>query len=152
MAGTTTIVPAASSVGVARSMRSNRRRDTGPERRLRPALHGRGWRFRVDLAIPVEDGRPRPDIAFTRRRVAVFVDGCFWHSCPDHGRSPLSNATYWGPKLARNVERDRLDTDRLRAAGWHVVRLWEHVPLQDAVASVERELALADPPAVSRAR
>jgi len=124
-------------------MRSNRRRDTRPERRLRSALHARGWRFRVDLVIPVGDGKPRPDVAFTRWGVAVFVDGCFWHCCPVHGRPPISNGAYWRPKLARNVERDRLDTQRLEAAGWTVVRLWEHVPLQEGIERVERALKSA---------
>jgi DNA mismatch endonuclease (patch repair protein) len=133
-------------------MRGNRRRDTSPERRVRSALHRRGWRFRVDLAVAVAGGRARPDIAFTRRRVAVFIDGCFWHCCPEHGRPPLSNVGYWGPKLARNVERDRVDTERLRAAGWRVVRLWEHAPIGEAVVIVERELALADRDLLSRAR
>lgn len=85
-------------------------------------------------------GRARPDLAFTRRRVAVFVDGCFWHGCPDHGRPPLSNGSYWGPKLARNAERDRIDTERLENAGWFVVRLWEHVPVEEAVQRVESAL------------
>jgi DNA mismatch endonuclease (patch repair protein) len=137
-------VPVASSVGVARSMRGNRRRDTSPERRLRSALHRRGWRFRVDLPVLIESKRARPDLAFTRKRVAVFVDGCFWHCCPEHGRPPLSNTAYWGPKLARNAQRDQLDTERLQAAGWWVVRVWEHVPLEDAVATVERALHLAE--------
>jgi len=141
-------VPPASSPGVARSMRGNRRRDTSPELRLRSALHARGWRYRVDVAIAVAGGRARPDIAFTRHRVAVFIDGCFWHCCPQHGRQPLSNTQYWGPKLARNVERDRIDNERLLAAGWRVIRLWEHVPLEESIAAIERELdgTLVEPP------
>jgi DNA mismatch endonuclease (patch repair protein) len=133
--------PAASSEAASRSMRSNRRRDTNPERRLRSALHRRGWRFRVDLAVPVAGGRARPDLAFTRRRVAVFVDGCFWHGCPVHGHPPRSNRGYWGPKLARNAQRDRLDTERLERAGWTVVRLWEHVPIDEGIELVERALS-----------
>ena len=138
--------PVSSDPAVTRSMRSNRRRDTAPERRLRSALHAKGWRFRVDL--PIDDGerrRPRPDIVFTRARVAVFVDGCFWHCCPEHGRPPLSNGPYWRPKLARNVQRDREDTERLERAGWTVVRLWEHVPLDDAVDAVDAALRAAEP-------
>ncbi len=137
-------VPVASTPGIARSMRGNRRRDTSPERRLRSALHSRGWRFRVDLPVLTESKRTRPDLAFTRKRVAVFVDGCFWHCCPEHGRPPLSNTAYWGPKLARNAQRDQWDTERLQAAGWRVVRVWEHVPLEDAVADVERALCSAE--------
>lgn len=118
-------------------MRGNRRRDTTPERRLRAALHARGYRFRVDLPVHVGPGRrPRPDIAFTRRQLAVFVDGCFWHCCPEHGRPPLTNVGYWGPKLHGNVERDARDTERLRAAGWEVLRLWEHVRVEDAVIAI----------------
>lgn len=132
--------PRASSPGVSRSMRSNRRRDTAPEKRLRSALHARGRRFRVDMAITTRDGRARPDIAFTRAKIAVFVDGCFWHCCPVHGRPPLSNGGYWGPKLARNVARDQANTELLERAGWTVLRLWEHVPLNDAVAAVEAAL------------
>ncbi len=136
--------PASRDPAVARSMRSNRRRETSPEVRLRSALHRRGRRFRVDLRIEVREGRwPRPDISFTRARVAVFVDGCFWHCCPEHGRPPRSNELYWEPKLARNVERDREDTIRLQQAGWIVVRLWEHVPLGEAVEAVETALASA---------
>lgn len=138
--------PEASSPAVSRSMRSNRRRDTGPEKRLRSALHARGRRFRVDLAIVADGGRARPDIAFTRTKVAVFVDGCFWHCCPLHGRPPLSNGDYWGPKLARNVARDRANTELLERAGWIVLRLWEHEPLDEAVAAVEAALdALTQP-------
>jgi DNA mismatch endonuclease (patch repair protein) len=73
--------------------------------------------------------------------VAVFVDGCFWHCCPVHGRPPISNPAYWGPKLARNVERDRRDTERLASQGWTVLRLWEHTPLEEAIARVEEALA-----------
>jgi len=73
--------------------------------------------------------------------VAVFVDGCFWHCCRIHGRPPLSNDDYWGPKLARNVARDRADTEQLERAGWTVVRLWEHVPIGEAVDAVEDALA-----------
>ena len=70
--------------------------------------------------------RARPDVVFTRQRIAVFVDGCFWHSYPNQGSSPRSNAAYWSPKLARNVERDRRIDEALREAGWTVVRVWEH--------------------------
>ena len=85
----------------------------------------------------MEGRRPRPDIAFTRLRIAVFVDGCFWHWCPEHGRAPASNQSYWLPKLEGNVARDQADTRRLRAAGWSVIRLWEHVEIETAVARVE---------------
>jgi DNA mismatch endonuclease (patch repair protein) len=123
-------------------MIGNRRRDTAPELRLRSALHARGWRFRVDMRVDTGSGpKPRPDLVFTRRKVAVFVDGCFWHGCPQHGSLPKSNRGYWEPKLARNAQRDLRNDAALRAAGWSVVRLWEHEPLADALAAVEVALA-----------
>ena len=111
-------------------MRANRRSDTKPELALRRALHRRGYRFRKDYRLDLEGARVRPDIAFTARRVAVFVDGCFWHACPDHGSKPAANVWYWEPKLRRNVERDRAADAALAAAGWDVVRIWEHAPLE----------------------
>lgn len=90
----------------------------------------------------------RPDIVFTRRRIAVFVDGCFWHACPEHGRPPRRNEWYWTPKLQRNVDRDAEVTQALEAAGWHVLRVWEHVPVEEAVSAVEvivRDRQLDDP-------
>ena len=117
-------------------MRANRRSDTKPEMALRRALHGQGLRYRKDYRLDLDGARVRPDIAFTARRVAVFVDGCFWHACPEHGTKPANNTWYWGPKLARNVERDRAADAALAAAGWRVVRVWEHEPLDAAVASV----------------
>src|SRR5205807_1560651 len=97
-----------------------------------------GQDYRPDL-----DGgrRVRPDIAFTARKVAVFVDGCFWHACPEHGSKPRANEWNWGPKLIKNVERDRVNDAALILAGWTVVRLWEHVPLEEAVAAVVAALA-----------
>ena len=123
-------------VGRAANMRGNRRTDTKPELALRAALHAKGYRYRKDFRIDLRSRRVRPDIAFTSRKVAVFVDGCFWHACPEHGSKPKSNEWYWSPKLARNVERDRAADAALAAAGWTVVRLWEHVPLADAVSQV----------------
>jgi DNA mismatch endonuclease, patch repair protein len=118
-------------------MRAIRRTDTKPEIALRRALHRQGYRFRKDYRLDLAEGkRVRPDIAFTARRVAVFVDGCFWHACPEHGTKPANNTWYWGPKLARNVERDRLADAALSAAGWDVVRVWEHEPLDAAVTAV----------------
>ena len=133
--------PQPSSAAASATMRANRRRDTAPERRLRSALHRRGWRFRVDLPMEAAGRRVRPDIVFTRRRVAVFVDGCFWHSCPEHGQRPRANASYWEPKLRRNMERDHADTDSLERSGWIVIRLWEHESACDALAAVEAALA-----------
>ncbi|GID96195.1 hypothetical protein Adi01nite_56070 [Amorphoplanes digitatis] len=121
-------------------MQANRRTDTKPEVRLRAALHKLGYRFRKDLRVDLDGARVRPDIAFTRKRIAVFVDGCFWHLCPEHGRKPKVNDWYWGPKLQRTVERDLAATAALQAAGWTVVRVWEHVPVDTAVEEVERAI------------
>jgi DNA mismatch endonuclease (patch repair protein) len=128
--------------GRSANMRANRRTDTKPEMALRRALHRQGYRFRKDYRLDLADGkRVRPDIAFTARRVAVFVDGCFWHACPEHGSKPANNVWYWEPKLRRNVERDRAADAVLLAAGWNVVRIWEHEPLEAAVSAVLNALA-----------
>jgi DNA mismatch endonuclease (patch repair protein) len=127
-------------------MRANRRTDTKPELALRRALHAAGYRYRKDYRLDLDGGaRVRPDIAFTARRVAVFVDGCFWHCCPEHGSKPAVNVGYWDPKLRRNVERDRAADTALAAAGWEVVRVWEHQPLEAAVAAVIAALAISRP-------
>jgi DNA mismatch endonuclease, patch repair protein len=126
-----------------RRMVKQRRRDTQPELALRRALYGRGWRYRVDVA-PIAGMRRRADLVFTRARVAVFVDGCFWHVCPAHATRPKSNPAWWQAKLEANAARDR-DTDRcLRAAGWNVVRVWEHDSIEQAVRSVEKALQASD--------
>ncbi|HLK00088.1 MAG TPA: very short patch repair endonuclease [Streptosporangiaceae bacterium] len=129
--------PHPASEGRAANMRANRRTDTKPELALRRALHKLGYRYRKDYRLDLDSGRRvRPDIAFTGRKVAVFVDGCFWHACPEHGTKPKNNEWYWSPKLRRNAERDQLNNVALTSAGWTVVRLWEHVSLDDAVATV----------------
>jgi DNA mismatch endonuclease (patch repair protein) len=117
------------------TMRANRRRDTGPELQIRSLLHRAGLRFRVDRRISVGGVACRPDIVFTRARVAVFVDGCFWHGCPQHGELPRANRAFWEEKLRRNAERDRRQDAALSAAGWRVVRVWEH---EDAAAVARR--------------
>jgi DNA mismatch endonuclease (patch repair protein) len=129
--------PHPASEGRSANMRANRRTDTKPELALRRALHGRGYRYRKDYRLDLDGGaRVRPDIAFTARRVAVFVDGCFWHCCPQHGTRPAANTWYWEPKLQRNAERDRAADAALLAAGWQVVRVWEHETLEAALAAV----------------
>jgi DNA mismatch endonuclease (patch repair protein) len=116
-------------------MQGNRKRDTKPELALRRELHRRGLRYRVDTALPLPGFRRRGDVVFTRRRLVVFVDGCFWHGCEMHGTTPNTNATYWRAKITRNQERD-LDTDRrLGDAGWSVLRIWEH---EDASTAADR--------------
>jgi DNA mismatch endonuclease, patch repair protein len=139
--------------GRSANMRANRRTDTKPELALRRALHRQGYRFRKDYRLDLADGkRVRPDIAFTARRVAVFVDGCFWHACPEHGTRPANNTWYWEPKLRRNVERDRAADDALAAAGWNVVRVWEHEPLEAAMTAVLAVLARTPSPRARRRR
>jgi DNA mismatch endonuclease, patch repair protein len=133
--------PVALNSAVRAQMQRLPRRDTQPELRLRRALHQRGYRYRVDLA-PLTGLRRKADVVFTRRRVVVFVDGCFWHKCPLHCRQPTHNAAWWATKLSRTAARDLDTTQRLAEAGWTVVRLWEHEPLDDAVAKVEAALAL----------
>jgi DNA mismatch endonuclease (patch repair protein) len=118
-------------------MQGNRSRDTAPELMLRRLLHAVGLRYRV-AARPVREVRRTADLVFGPTKVAVFVDGCFWHQCPDHGTVPKSNIDYWGPKLARNVERDRETDELLSDAGWHVVRVWEHEDPGQAARRIER--------------
>ena len=130
----------ASSASVRTSMRGNKRTDTLPEQALRSALHAAGLRFRKDHRLDVGGLTMRPDVVFTRAKVAVFVDGCFWHSCPVHGTTPRRNADYWLPKLSRNVQRDQAQVAALRAAGWTPVRIWEHAPLAESVRTVQAAL------------
>ena len=131
----TSPVASPSSVGVSARMRRQRRKDTGPEIQLRRALHRLGYRFRVNYPVP-ERRRRTIDIAFTRAKVAVFVNGCFWHACPEHGSWPQANSVWWREKLTKNSARDT-DTDEcLEAAGWTVVRVWEHSSLNEAVEQV----------------
>src|SRR5262252_3177088 len=122
-------------------MKANRRTNTKPELALRSALHAMGYRYRKDFRLDLAARRVRPDIAFTARKVAVFVDGCFWHSCPEHGSKPSSNAWYWEPKLRRNVDRDRAADAALGGAGWTVIRFWEHESIESAVATLVDLLA-----------
>lgn len=115
-------------------MRGNRRRDTAPELAIRRAVHALGLRYRVD-ARPIPDLNRRADLVFTQARVAVFVDGCYWHGCPDHGTVARTNAAYWTPKIRRTRARDR-ETDTLLAEeGWVSLRIWEH---ETVAAAVER--------------
>jgi DNA mismatch endonuclease (patch repair protein) len=106
-------------------MVGNRSRDTLPELSVRRLIHESGLRYRV-AARPIPELRRTADILFTRARVAVFIDGCFWHRCPDHYVEPKSNIDYWRPKIARNAERDVETTKQLEEAGWIVLRYWSH--------------------------
>lgn len=117
-------------------MQSNRRRDTAPEMEIRKAVHALGLRYRVDYLVPDVGIVVRPDLVFTKRKVCVFVDGCFWHRCPEHGSQPKSNKAFWEEKLARNVARDERATKALELRGWRVVRFWEHDDPQSAAQKI----------------
>lgn len=121
-------------------MKANRRNDTKPEVRVRSILHRRGLRFRKDLPIKAGTRTTRPDIVFTRQRVAVYIHGCFWHLCPVHGTLPKSNRDYWVPKLEGNVERDYANERALKDAGWTVLQAWEHEPPEAVADRVQDEL------------
>ncbi len=129
--------PPASSPGVSERMSRARRRDTDPEMLIRREAHQRGMRYRVDAPLP---GMPRrrADMIFPRRKVAVFIDGCFWHSCPLHRSIPRANNEWWVAKLQRNVDRDRETDAHLQKLGWTVLRFWEHEDPTTVVNHVER--------------
>lgn len=131
--------PTPTSPAVTSVMRGNRRSDTKPELMLRSALHRAGLRFRKDYPVKVGTMRVRPDIVFPRLRMAVFVDGCFWHRCPDHGNVPATNEDYWLPKLARNNARDAAVNDALQREGWVVMRFWEHVQVGEAAEEIKEK-------------
>ncbi|MFF3413417.1 very short patch repair endonuclease [Streptomyces sp. NPDC002698] len=132
----------ASSVAVRANMQANRARDTGPELALRSLLHASGLRYRVD-ARPIPEIRRRADVVFPRERVAVFVDGCFWHGCPKHSRPAKKNADFWSTKIKGNVERDTETNELLLSAGWTVLRVWEHDDPSTAAENVAIAVAKA---------
>lgn len=121
---------------VSRRMSRQASRDTDPEWDLRRRVHQRGMRYRVDTPLPGMKRR-RADLLFTKSKVAVFVDGCFWHCCPTHGVAPKSNADWWNTKLGRNVARDLETNEHLRNLGWVVLRFWEHENMDLAADKVE---------------
>lgn len=100
-------------------------KDTGAELAVRRLLHAAGLRYRVEYPVPGM-ARRRIDVAFTRAKVAILIDGCFWHGCPEHATRPKANAEWWRKKLDRNMARDRETTEHLIAQGWTVLRFWEH--------------------------
>jgi DNA mismatch endonuclease, patch repair protein len=114
-------------------------RNNQSERALRSALHRRGFRFRLHKRL-LSQSRRTVDIVFVGARVAVFVDGCFWHGCPAHGTWPKNNALWWRQKIQTNRRRDRDTTKQLKHAGWYVVRVWEHDSLPDATTRISRVL------------
>jgi DNA mismatch endonuclease, patch repair protein len=117
-------------------MQANRRRDTAPEMAIRRLVHASGLRYRVD-ARPLPNVRHTADMIFTRARVAVFIDGCWWHGCAEHYRPPASNIAYWAGKIGRNRERDRQVDQALMSADWTVIRIWEHESPELAARRIE---------------
>ena len=123
-------------------MQGNRSRDTKPELAVRSAVHRRGLRFRVSV-------RPQPelprtaDLVLRKSRIAVFVDGCYWHGCPEHHTQPATNPEYWADKIARNIERDAETTDYLQQAGWTVLRFWEHEDPESVADRVQESVRAA---------
>lgn len=123
-------------------MRANRSRDTGPELAVRRLLHASGLRYRVD-AQPLPALRRKADIVFPRPKVAVFIDGCFWHGCAEHFVQPKANAEYWEQKIQRNRARDAATTELLIEQGWTVLRYWEHESPQRVADAIRAALKQA---------
>lgn len=121
-------------------MRANRGRDTGPEMQVRRLVHAAGLRYRVN-ARPERDLRRTVDLLFRRPKVAVLIDGCFWHGCPEHHQAPKSNATFWSEKITANRARDAQTTESLTRRGWLVLRFWEHEIRADVDAVAARIIA-----------
>lgn len=136
-----TRTPRASSQEASARMRANRSRDTKPEKALRSALHRRGLRFRLNRRI-VPGTTRSVDIVFQGARVAVLVDGCYWHGCPQHGTRAKANSEFWQEKIATNKRRDADTNRRLRKAGWSAIRVWEH---EDPAVAARRIARLVRP-------
>jgi len=132
-------------------MQSNRPRDTRPEIALRSGLHAAGLRFRKHYR-PLQGSRCDVDVAFTRWRVAVLLDGCFWHGCPEHATRPATNEEWWAAKLDGNIARDRRTDQMLRDEGWTVLRFWEHEATEDIVTRVVGMIAEKRTAAAGRSR
>ncbi|MEE1802402.1 very short patch repair endonuclease [Streptomyces sp. JV176] len=114
-----------SSAAVSGRMSRQARRDTAPEVAVRKLLHASGYRYRLNVRVP-DMPRRTIDIVFPKAKIAVFMDGCFWHGCPQHATRPKANAEWWREKLDRNMARDRETTEHLTELGWVVLRFWEH--------------------------
>ncbi|WP_430382620.1 very short patch repair endonuclease [Streptomyces sp. P10-4] len=130
-----------SSAAVSARMSRQGSRDTAPEVAVRRLLHAAGLRYRVNRPVP---GMPRRtiDIVFTKAKVAIFLDGCFWHGCPKHATHPKVNAEWWRAKLDKNMARDLETTEHLQAAGWTVLRFWEHESPEDVARRIAQSVAL----------
>lgn len=136
--------PSPSSPCVSARMSRQTSQNTTAEWAVRQLLHASGYRYRIHYPVPGMRRR-KIDIAFTRVRLAVLIDGCFWHGCPEHATSPKANAEWWRQKLDRNIERDQETNAQLRSEGWTVLRFWEHespdAVMHQVAAAVERENA-----------
>ncbi len=128
--------PSASSPAVRARMQAVKQRDTAPELAIRRIVHATGLRYRVDVR-PLPELRRKADLVFRRERVAVFVDGCFWHGCPQHYRTPQANSNWWDEKIEQTRARDQDTEERLGQRGWVSVRIWEHAPPEKAAEQVE---------------
>ncbi|MEU4051451.1 very short patch repair endonuclease [Streptomyces olivaceus] len=132
--------PVPSSASVSARMSRQGSRDTAPEIAVRRLLHASGLRYRVNVPVPGM-ARRTIDIVFPRAKVAIFLDGCFWHGCPQHATQPKSNAEWWRTKLDKNMSRDAETTEHLRDEGWTVLRFWEHEAPEDVAKQVAGALA-----------
>jgi DNA mismatch endonuclease, patch repair protein len=130
-----TKIPRPSSDAALARMKAAKQKNTKPEIQLRSLLHQMGLRYTIDTK-PLKDLNRRADIVFRSAKVAVFVDGCFWHGCPEHGTWPKANAEFWKAKIERNQERDADTNHRLEQAGWQVIRVWEHEDHEEAAEKV----------------
>ncbi|MEV2196712.1 very short patch repair endonuclease [Streptomyces phaeochromogenes] len=133
-----------SSAAVSARMSRQGSRDTAPEVAVRRLLHAAGMRYRVNVPVP---GKPRRtiDVVFPRAKVAIFMDGCFWHGCPVHATQPKANAEWWRAKLDKNMARDLETTEHLAAAGWTVLRFWEHESAEDVARRIAAAVAARQP-------
>lgn len=129
--------PPASSPSVRRRMQRQRRDGTACELAVRSAVHALGLRYRLHQR-PLPHFRRRADLVFRRAKVAVFVDGCFWHGCPKHGSKPKTHSKWWREKIRKNRERDAETNVKLKKAGWVVIRIWEHESSRKAAGKIER--------------
>jgi DNA mismatch endonuclease (patch repair protein) len=135
---------AASAGDISKRMAANRSRDTRPELAVRRGLHRLGLRYRVAYA-PVPGSRRTADIVFTKAKIAIMIDGCFWHACPDHYRPATGpRRATWDDKIARNIQRDRETTHLLQDHGWTVLRFWEHEPSGSVVDAIRAALTTPD--------
>jgi len=133
--------PQPSSVSVTAVMKANRKVGSKPERHIRSMLHRKGYRFRKNYHIKFKGGSCEADIVFSRKKVAIFIDGCFWHCCPLHGNIPGKNRWYWTKKLRHNLRRDKLVSKKLKEEGWTILRVWEHESAELVVGKITRILS-----------